>query len=220
MYRFYILAFSLTMFLASCSQQAPKEASENNVDADSGAVVEQPKRKFKVELRKELNPFFTHQKQDDIVTQVRPKGLSFDADAEGIYAYFFIRKGKALSLKLHIQFPEYKADLIELHVDDAMESYEVNQSYSARGGMLNTAESYSKSWYDKAINMSDVELLRKISTANNVSLVFKHKEGGTVLGTINLSSEQRQSLVRALDYYDAQENSATIPKKGMVNIRS
>lgn len=220
MCKLYIIILSSFILFVSCGQGSGQKKEEiDNQQTEQGVSSSSPKTKFKVDVRNELKGFFTHQKQDDAVEQVRPKGISFNANAEGIYSYFFIKNGKALSLKLHIQVPEYKADLIELHVDDEVETYEVNQSYSEGGSLLNTTETYSKTWYDQAINEADVEILRKAISAKNVSLVFKVKESGATLGTLNLSKEQCESLVRTIDYYDAQTKSAKIARKGMVNIR-
>lgn len=217
MNKLLLVAFSYFLLSISCTPRVAQN-TQNEVDVTQQDSTNIEKPKYKSEIRQELVSYFTHQKQDDVTEQIRPKGISFNGNAEGIYCYFFIKNKKALSLKLHIQFPTYDADFIELHVDGESEAYDVNKSYSS-DGMLNTAETYSKRWYDKSINLTDEELLRKAANSENAFLVFKTNNNQTELGRIKLSKEQSQTLVRTIDYYLAQSSSAKIPKKGMVNIR-
>lgn len=211
-----LLASLLTIFFAtSCYERAVKKDKSNEVPLQAVTEVPQVKTKFKSDIRRELEGSFTHFKQDG-VEEVSPKYLT--SKKNGVYCYFFIRNKKALSLKLHIEYSDYyAADLYELVANGETISYEANVKFSPESS-LPVAESTDFQWYDKGINLSDEEFLRKTENATDAVLNFKIKDSDALLGSVKLTKEEFQSLLKTIEYYKSLDG-AKIPKKGMVNIR-
>lgn len=214
-----ILTTLFLVFLAtSCIPRTPKGkdgAETVEVESQVNADAKSNKPKYKADIREELQGLFTHQVSGK-VEQVTPKHVS--ANGYGIYSYFFLRNKKAVSLKLHIQYPDYDADVYEIVADDKIMEYEVNKSYQAEGSAM-VVENATFRWYDNAINLADEEFIRNIQDAESVTLNMKSKKGNRLLGSIKLTKKEITSLEQAIDYYKSLDG-AKIPKKGMVNIRS
>ncbi len=211
-----------TLFLAllatSCIPRTPKDKDRaETVDMESKKDTETNpnKPRYKADIREELQGFFAHQASGK-VEQVTPKHVS--ASGHGIYSYFFLRNKKGVSLKLHIQYPDYDADIYEIVADGETMEYEVNKSFQAEGS-ARVVENATFRWYDNAINLADEEFIRKMQDAESVTLNMKSKKGDRLLGSIKLTKKEVESLEQTIDYYKSLDG-AKIPKKGMVNIRS
>lgn len=203
------LLFSIVA--TSCVPRTPKDKQE--VDAKgTETVIEKPI--YKADIRKALEGDFDRQKEGNL-EQVTPKHVA--KDGQGIYCYFFLRNDKAISLKLHIQYSDYDADLFEIDADGEVMAFETNKTHTSASGMV-IAEGATFRWYDKGINEADEEFIRSIENAESVVLKFKVKKGDRLLGSTILAKKEVQSLVNTIDYYKALDG-AKIPKKGMVNIR-
>lgn len=211
-----------TLFFAllatSCIPRTPKDkdgAEMVEVEAEKDIETKPNKPRYKADIREELQGFFTHQASGK-VEQVTPKHVN--ASGYGIYSYFFLRNKKGVSLKLHIQYPDYDADLFEIVADGETMQYEANKFYQVDGD-ARVVENATFRWYDNAINLADEEFIRKIQGAESVTLNLKSKANDKILGSISLTKKEVESLEQTIDYYKSLDG-AKIPKKGMVNIRS
>ncbi len=197
---------------------APKTDSSDNkkagLNSDSLHTHVQEKVKPSAE---ELEQYFDRQKNASQVI-VQAKGIP--ANGEGVYCYFRMKGERASKFRFRIQYWDAKyadADLYRFDVDGKTYEYMANNDKSPSGSshIANNTIFY---WYDKGINKEDQAFLEALAQSENATISLVDRAVDKSLGRIILSQKQKEDIGRTLDYYFALDG-ATIPRKGMVNIR-
>lgn len=209
-----LLFTTFLLFSIVSTSCIPRTAKDKQETETKGSETAAEKPIYKADIRKALEGDFDRQKEGNL-EQVTPKHVA--KDGQGTYCYFFVRNDKAISLKLHIQYSDYDADLFEIEADGEVMQFETNKTHTTASGMVIT-EGATFKWYDKGINEADEEFIRSIENAESVTLKFKIQKGDRLLGSTQLTKKEVKSLVNTIDYYKSLDG-AKIPKKGMVNIR-
>lgn len=214
---FILSAFACAIY--SCTQSKGQTETTSQSETEQTDVnAEESTDKNRIG---ELAQYFDEQKKgNDILVQPKDLKIKPQAQADDFYCYFYKKGDKAISLRFRIQYWSEKfADVDQYNFTIDGKSY----SYIANGNKeMNSDPRIAKGstfyWFDNTINQSDLKFLESIGDSKNATITLFDRGSGTDVATIDLSERQKQNIKYTLEYYKAL-GGATIPKKGMVNIR-
>lgn len=214
---FFILCI-LTLFVTGCGQKSQtQETTKNeNSEAEKKNTPQQKETNLKISA-KELESYF---RKEEISSQIMIYPKEIQGNADGVYCYFQLKNEKASKLRLRIQYWDEKYADVDQYIFEADgESFEyiANNNRTISGSGLVVKGSIFH-WFDNGINKTDLSFIEAIAKANTTKINLIDRGLGKTIDTITLTDQQKESLKRTIDYYFALDG-ATIPRKGMVNIR-
>ncbi|MFR9165140.1 MAG: hypothetical protein ACLVKO_02505 [Dysgonomonas sp.] len=215
----YILFLLILFPLFSCNTavKGPDKDKVETAASDSSKI--KTDAKGIIPSSESLKMYFNERKASNQVL-VQPKNIA--ANGNGIYCYFTLSGNKATALRFRIQYWDEKyadVDQYQFVVDGKKYDYIANRDESGSHNTRIVDSSTTFYWYDDRVDKTDQNFLEAMARSKSAKLNLIDRAVNKVIGTIEITENQKSDIKRTLDYYFSL-NGAAIPKKGMVNIRS